>query len=68
VVPPDSAPLVPHSKSSADTVPMNASSRWVCGSMPPGMMKQPSASITLSPVRPVPIALMLSPSIKTSET
>ena len=32
-----SAALVPHSKSSLDTLPMNGSSRWVCGSMPPGM-------------------------------
>ncbi len=37
VVPPDSAALVPLSKSSAVTVPMNGNSRWVCGSMPPGM-------------------------------
>ena len=37
VVPPASAALVPHSKSSAVTVPMNMNSRWVCGSIPPGM-------------------------------
>jgi hypothetical protein len=37
VVPPVSVALVPHSKSSDDTLPMNPSSRWVCGSMPPGI-------------------------------
>ena len=36
VVPPESAALVPHSKSSAVTMPMNMSSIWVWGSMPPG--------------------------------
>ena len=38
---PKSAALVPHLKSSADTLPMNDSSRWMCGSMPPGIMSQP---------------------------
>ena len=37
VVPPVSAAFVPDSKSSAVTVPMNGISRWVCGSMPPGI-------------------------------
>jgi hypothetical protein len=37
VVPPAAAALVPVKKSSDATVPMNGSSMWVCGSMPPGM-------------------------------
>ena len=37
VVPPEAAAKVPLSKVSAAVVPMNGISRWVCGSMPPGM-------------------------------
>jgi hypothetical protein len=48
-------------------VPMKGISRWVCGSMPPGMTKHPAASITSVPERPVPIALMLSPSMRISD-
>ena len=36
VVPPKAAAIVPDSKSSADVVPPNGMSRWVCTSRPPG--------------------------------
>src|SRR4029077_12184898 len=42
-------------------------SRWVGGSSPPGMTKHPEASMTSVPERPVPIALMLSPSMRISD-
>src|SRR5215208_2997619 len=69
VVPPDSAALVPHSKSSADTVPMNISSIWVCGSIPPGITKQPPASMISAPLGASSFgatAAIVSPSISTS--
>ena len=47
---------------------MNGISRWVWGSMPPGITKQPAASSIVSPVRFCPIALIVSPSTSTSET
>ena len=37
VVPPAAAAHVPDSKVSAAVVPMKGISRWVCGSMPPGI-------------------------------
>ena len=46
VVPPKAAAIVPDSKSSADVVPPNGMSRWVCTSMPPGSTSLPVASIT----------------------
>ena len=46
VVPPAAAADVPVKKSSDAVVPMNGSSMWVWGSMPPGMTSRPSASIT----------------------
>ena len=46
--------------------PMKGMSRWVWGSMPPGMTKQSAASRELSPLRSSPIALMVSPSTSTS--
>ena len=48
VVPPNAAEIVPEVKSSQVTVPPNAISRCVCGSMAPGMTTLPVASITLS--------------------
>ena len=45
VVPPATPAAVPVKKSSLATVPMNGSSIWVCGSMPPGMTYWPPASI-----------------------
>ena len=48
VVPPNAADVVPEVKSSQVTVPPNAISRCVCGSMAPGMTTLPVASITLS--------------------
>ena len=44
VVPPQAAARVPVSKSSAENVPPNGISRWVCTSMPPGMTYWPVAS------------------------
>ena len=44
VVPPHAAARVPVSKSSAENVPPNGISRWVCTSMPPGMTYWPDAS------------------------
>ena len=44
VVPPQAAARVPVSKSSAENVPPNGISRWVCTSMPPGMTYWPAAS------------------------
>ena len=46
VVPPASPAAVPVKKSSLDTVPMNGSCMWVCGSMPPGITYCPPASTT----------------------
>src|SRR6202453_3080538 len=69
VVPPAIAALVPHSKSSADTVPMKRSSMCVCGSMPPGRMSQPPASMISQPVGAAifsATATILSASIRTS--
>src|ERR1051326_158990 len=48
VVPPQAAARVPVSKSSAENVPPNGMSRWVCTSMPPGMTYLPVASIDRS--------------------
>src|SRR5215213_6229635 len=69
VVPPESAALVPHSKSSADTVPMKRSSMWVCGSIPPGMTRAPPASTISAPAgasRFSPTATTRSPATSTS--
>src|ERR1700719_1299303 len=69
VVPPATAALVPHSKSSAETVPMNSSSMCVCGSMPPGRMSQPPASMISHPVGAAILsatATILPASIRTS--
>src|SRR5581483_10721647 len=69
VVPPDSAALVPHSKSSAETVPMKGNSQCVCGSMPPGSTKAPPASMTSAlagTLSPSPTAAICPPSISTS--
>src|SRR5215831_13850608 len=52
VVPPQAAARVPVSKSSAENVPPNGMSRWVCTSMPPGMTYLPVASIDRSGPRP----------------
>src|SRR5262249_8075662 len=73
VVPPQAAARVPVSKSSAEKVPPNGMSRWVCTSMPPGMTYLPVASIDRS-ARPAnePVcagsssATTVSPSISTS--
>jgi len=48
VVPPQAAARVPVSKSSAENVPPNGMSRWVCTSMPPGMTYFPVASMERS--------------------
>jgi hypothetical protein len=69
VVPPEMAAFVPHSKSSADTLPMKSSSIWVWGSMPPGMTRAPPASTISAPAgasSPSPTATMRSPSTSTS--
>src|SRR3990172_5399127 len=68
VVPPKAAAMVPDSKSSAEVVPPNGMSRWVCTSIPPGTTNMPAASITLSagPSRLTPTAAMVSSSIRTS--
>ncbi len=69
VVPPASAAAVPVWKSSLATVPMKGSCMWVCGSMPPGITRQPLASITSQSSgtsRSVPMAVMVSPSHSTS--
>src|SRR6187455_2514620 len=50
VVPPHAAARVPVSKVSEACVPPKGSSRWVCGSMPPGMTYLPAASTTSSTV------------------
>ena len=47
-MPPQAAARVPVSKSSAEKVPPNGISRWVCTSMPPGMTYLPVASIDRS--------------------
>ena len=47
---------------------MNGISRWVCGSIPPGITKQPVASSTLSPDRPLPMATIFPSSILTSDS
>src|SRR5215469_7370710 len=73
VVPPQAAARVPVSKSSAENVPPNGMSRWVCTSMPPGMTYLPVASIDRS-ARPAnePVcagssrATTVSPSMSTS--
>src|SRR5215472_1404565 len=73
VVPPQAAARVPVSKSSAEKVPPNGMSRWVCTSMPPGMTYLPVASIDRS-ARPAsePVcagssrATTVSPSMSTS--
>src|SRR5215467_14390393 len=73
VVPPQAAARVPVSKSSAEKVPPNGMSRWVCTSMPPGMTYLPVASIDRS-ARPAnePVcagssrAMTVSPSMSTS--
>src|SRR5262244_1846273 len=73
VVPPQAAARVPVSKSSAENVPPNGISRWVCTSMPPGMTYLPVASIDRS-ARPAnePVcagssrATTVSPSMSTS--
>ncbi len=66
VVPPAMPEAVPDSKSSADTVPMNGSSMWTCGSIMPGNTNCPEASITVSLAprfsRSLPIAAMVPPS------
>src|SRR6266480_3857357 len=46
VVPPKAAAMVPVWKSSALVVPPKGMSRWVWTSMPPGITRQPVASIT----------------------
>src|SRR5215469_2691360 len=73
VVPPQAAARVPVSKSSAENVPPNGMSRWVCTSIPPGMTYLPVASIdrSASPANePVCAgssrAAMVSPSMSTS--
>ena len=68
VVPPCAAARVPVSKSSDEFVPPNGMSRWVCGSMPPGMTSLAVASITSSAAmsRLLPIVATVSPSMKTS--
>jgi hypothetical protein len=68
VVPPWAAASVPLSKSSAEVVPPNGMSRWVCTSMPPGITSLPEASITASAgiVRPWPINVITPLSMKTS--
>src|SRR4026207_1570355 len=69
VVPPNAAAIVPDSKSSAEVVPPNGMSRWVCTSMPPGMTYLPPASMPVSPgaaFRSTPTAAIFSPSIRTS--
>src|SRR5215471_7530017 len=73
VVPPQAAARVPVSKSSAENVPPNGMSRWVCTSIPPGMTYLPVASIdrSASPANdPVCAgssrAAMVSPSTSTS--
>ena len=48
VVPPWAAAMVPLSKSSAEVVPPNGMSRWVCTSMPPGITSLPEASMVVS--------------------
>src|SRR5215813_4007850 len=73
VVPPQAAARVSVSKSSAENVPPNGISRWVCTSMPPGMTYLPVASIDRS-ARPAnePVcagssrAMTVSPSMSTS--
>src|SRR5579859_3403703 len=73
VVPPQAAARVPVSKSSAENVPPNGMSRWVCTSMPPGMTYLPLASMVRSaaPTR-APVctgsssAATVSPSMSTS--
>src|SRR5580704_5318865 len=73
VVPPQAAARVPVSKSSAENVPPNGMSRWVCTSMPPGMTYLPVASMVWStaPAR-APVragsnsAATVSPSMSTS--
>ena len=66
VVPPAMPEAVPVSKSSADTVPMNGSSMWTCGSMKPGNTSWPEAS-SVSSLAPrfsrfSPMATILPPS------
>src|SRR5688572_11659605 len=73
VVPPKAAARVPVSKSSALVVPPKGMSRWVWGSIPPGMTYLPEASMvrsTLVPLslelRSVPTREIFSPSMSTS--
>ena len=70
VVPPNAAAIVPDSKSSAEVVPPNGMSMWVCTSMPPGSTYLPVASITRSAgiVSADPMVVIFSPSMKTSPT
>ena len=50
VVPPQAAARVPVSKVSAENVPPNGISMWVCASMPPGSRYFPVASMIRSAV------------------
>ena len=45
---------------------MNGISRWVWGSIPPGITMHPEASSTSSPERSGPISTIRPPSINTS--
>lgn len=47
VVPPAIEALVPMKKSSGETIPWNEISKWVCGSIPPGITNFPLASMIL---------------------
>ena len=68
VVPPKAAATVPLSKSSAEVVPPNGMSMWVCTSMPPGSTYLPEASIVLSACisSELPMTVIFSSSTSTS--
>ena len=71
VVPPKAAAIVPVSKVSAENVPPNGISRWVCTSIPPGSTYLPAASMTspaaeLGSVPGAATAAIFSPSTRTS--
>ena len=68
VVPPWAAAMVPLSKSSAEVVPPNGMSRWVCTSMPPGITSLPFASTTVSACggSPLPMVVMRPSSMRMS--
>src|SRR3954447_19982573 len=69
VVPPHAAAVVPVAKVSAENVPPNGISMWVCASMPPGITYFPAASMTVSAVSNTPgavTAAIVSPSTSTS--